>query len=203
MIKTSMASRADTQLAVFANSRNAMIIFDNSGRCLLSNDATSHLSGLSRDKIMGKYLSDLLPPELNKQLQTDLTIMMQKGSVAGEAYFSNSEQKTICFRYNASANIVAGCHLAILVRNPSSQQYDKSLDRRVNIDKLSPRERQILQLLALGHRGVDISDKLCISPETVRVHIRNALRKLQARTRSHAIAIAIRDDIIDLPEEKN
>lgn len=59
--------------------------------------------------------------------------------------------------------------------------------------QLSRRERQILDLLAAGHTGEEVAQALVISPETVRTHIRNAMEKLQARTRTHAVALALRD----------
>jgi DNA-binding NarL/FixJ family response regulator len=57
---------------------------------------------------------------------------------------------------------------------------------------LSPREREILDLIARGLRGEDIAAQLSISPETVRTHVRNAMEKLEAHTRAHAVAIALR-----------
>jgi DNA-binding NarL/FixJ family response regulator len=58
---------------------------------------------------------------------------------------------------------------------------------------LSTREREVLDLLARGLTGEDAAGRLGISPETVRVHVRNAMRKLDAGTRVHAVAIAIRE----------
>ena len=57
---------------------------------------------------------------------------------------------------------------------------------------LSDREREILTLLADGLTGAEIAERLYLSPETVRTHIRNAMSKLGASTRAHAIAIALR-----------
>lgn len=68
---------------------------------------------------------------------------------------------------------------------------------------LSAREREILGLLAHGLTGEQIAKRLYLSPETVRTHIRNARGKLDARTRSHAIAIALREGEIDLDEDKD
>lgn len=59
------------------------------------------------------------------------------------------------------------------------------------ISVLSRRERQILDLLSRGLTGEAIAQELFLSPETVRTHTRNAMTKLQARTRAHAIAIAL------------
>jgi DNA-binding CsgD family transcriptional regulator len=56
---------------------------------------------------------------------------------------------------------------------------------------LSKREREVLELLADGLSGAEIADHLVVSPETVRTHIRNAITKLGASTRSQAVAIAL------------
>ena len=57
---------------------------------------------------------------------------------------------------------------------------------------LSPREREVLDLLANGLTGEEVAVRLSLSPETIRTHIRNAMGKLNARTRVHAVAIALR-----------
>ena len=64
-------------------------------------------------------------------------------------------------------------------------------------DMLTSRERQILQLLADGMSNADVAAKLFISQETVKSHVRHILAKLEADTRTHAVAIALREAIID------
>jgi len=64
-------------------------------------------------------------------------------------------------------------------------------------DLLTPREREILQLLADGMSNADVAGKLFISQETVKSHVRHILTKLEADTRTHAVAIALREAIID------
>jgi DNA-binding NarL/FixJ family response regulator len=64
-------------------------------------------------------------------------------------------------------------------------------------DMLTAREREILQLLADGMSNADAAAKLFISQETVKSHVRHILTKLEADTRTHAVAIALRDAIID------
>src|SRR5213595_1781190 len=64
-------------------------------------------------------------------------------------------------------------------------------------DMLTPREREILQLLADGMSNADVAQRLFISQETVKSHVRHILAKLEADTRTHAVAIALRDAIID------
>jgi DNA-binding NarL/FixJ family response regulator len=62
---------------------------------------------------------------------------------------------------------------------------------------LTAREREILQLLADGMSNADVAAKLFISQETVKSHVRHILSKLEADTRTHAVAIALRTAIID------
>ena len=64
---------------------------------------------------------------------------------------------------------------------------------------LSKREREIMDLLAQGLTGEQVADRLVLSSETVKTHIRNAMSKLEASTRVHAIAIALREGFIQPP----
>jgi DNA-binding NarL/FixJ family response regulator len=64
------------------------------------------------------------------------------------------------------------------------------------IPKLTQREREVLRLLADGLRNEEIGKRLFISPETVRTHVRNATKKLDADTRTQAVAEAIRQHLI-------
>jgi DNA-binding NarL/FixJ family response regulator len=56
---------------------------------------------------------------------------------------------------------------------------------------LSPREREILGLLSQGLSGEEAAKQLYLSSETVRTHVRNAMSKLGAATRAHAVALAL------------
>ncbi len=58
---------------------------------------------------------------------------------------------------------------------------------------LSRREREILGLLSDGLSTDEVAEKLSLSAHTVRTHVKNAMRKLDASTRAHAVAIALRD----------
>jgi DNA-binding NarL/FixJ family response regulator len=57
--------------------------------------------------------------------------------------------------------------------------------------ELSGRETEILTLLARGLTGEEIAKRLVLSPETVRTHVRNAMGKLEARTRTEAVVKAL------------
>ena len=61
---------------------------------------------------------------------------------------------------------------------------------------LTQRERDVLRLLADGLANEEIGKRLQISPETVRTHVRKAMTKLEADTRTQAVATALRQSII-------
>ena len=61
---------------------------------------------------------------------------------------------------------------------------------------LSERERQVLRLLAEGGSYAEIGASLFLSPDTVRSHAQRAMQKLGARTRTQAVAVALREAVI-------
>ena len=66
---------------------------------------------------------------------------------------------------------------------------------------LTRREREILGSLAEGMSGAQIAEQLVLSPETVRTHVRNAMAKLGASTRSQAVALALQQRMITADPE--
>ncbi|HEX6154079.1 MAG TPA: response regulator transcription factor [Solirubrobacterales bacterium] len=63
--------------------------------------------------------------------------------------------------------------------------------------KLTRRQRQILQLLANGESTTVAARELDLSEETVKTHMKYALARLGARNRTHAVAIAMREALIE------
>jgi DNA-binding NarL/FixJ family response regulator len=61
---------------------------------------------------------------------------------------------------------------------------------------LTKRQREILQLLADGESTGVAARRLGLSEETVKTHMKNTLARLEARNRSHAVAIALRESLI-------
>lgn len=75
---------------------------------------------------------------------------------------------------------------------------DPDADRRGGTGStLTPRQREILQLIADGCSTDDAAKRLGLSTETVRTHAKATLPRLGARDRAHAVAIALRGSLID------
>ncbi len=62
--------------------------------------------------------------------------------------------------------------------------------------ELTERERDVLRLLANGNTYEEIGSQLFIASETVRTHVKKAMRRLDANTRTQAVATALRQELI-------
>ncbi len=113
-------------------------------------------------------------------------------------------------RHLASAALQAGANAYVSrVAGPGElrQAVEATISERPFVDpavpakgtrgKLTRRQRQILQLLADGESTTVAARELDLSEETVKTHTKNALARLGARNRTHAVAIAVRECLID------
>jgi DNA-binding NarL/FixJ family response regulator len=72
------------------------------------------------------------------------------------------------------------------------------LAEHVSDEVLTEREKDVLKHVAGGNRNRDIAERLFISEETVKVHVKHIMEKLGANDRTEAVTIALRRGIIDL-----
>jgi DNA-binding NarL/FixJ family response regulator len=86
--------------------------------------------------------------------------------------------------------------MGLLAKMQSSRFHD---DNGENWESLTPREREVLELLAGGASGEEISESLHIAPLTVRTHIRNLMSKLGVHSRLEAVSFALRNGLIEAP----
>jgi DNA-binding CsgD family transcriptional regulator len=68
--------------------------------------------------------------------------------------------------------------------------------RAATMSTLTPREREILGLVAQGRTNAEIGRQLFISAKTVSVHVSNVMAKLGASGRTEAVALARRDGVL-------
>jgi DNA-binding NarL/FixJ family response regulator len=113
-------------------------------------------------------------------------------------------------RHLASAAMQAGAS-AYVARTASAEEMARAvwaaLEHQRFIDpavppsgsrgKLTRRQREILQLLADGGSTAAAARELDLSEETVKTHTKNVLARLGAKNRTHAVAIALRECLID------
>jgi two-component system, NarL family, response regulator len=83
-------------------------------------------------------------------------------------------------------------------RQPVTAQVQARLDARADRPALTPRETQVLELIAEGMRNRQIASVLGLSEETVEVHVKNIRAKLDVKDRTAAVNVAIKRGIIHI-----
>lgn len=77
-----------------------------------------------------------------------------------------------------------------------------SADTEPTPDDLTPREREVLELVAQGATNAEIADQLGVSENTIKFHMKNILQKLHVRNRAEVVAYALRSGMIQLPPDE-
>jgi DNA-binding NarL/FixJ family response regulator len=84
-------------------------------------------------------------------------------------------------------------------RKSLSPEASFELAAHANLEPLTPAELDALQLIASGNTNKQIADYLGLTEDTVKGRVRNILSKLDANDRTHAVMIALKRGIIQLP----
>ena len=82
--------------------------------------------------------------------------------------------------------------------HPIGEDVRARLDERATHPTLTPREVQVLKLVAIGHRNKEIAALLGLSDETVPVHLKNIFSKLGVNERTAAVNVALRRGIVHI-----
>jgi DNA-binding CsgD family transcriptional regulator len=196
--------RARQFARVFNKSLVPMMIVDNQRRYTDANAAARLIFRMSIAEFRTRRIDDLTPPHMAARLAERWERLMRDGSAAGSYDIKFLDGSELTAVYGALANVLPGKHLIVFA--PAEWPEDEIVapeDEEVAAPDgpLTPREREVLTLVAAGADLAQIADELTISVTTVRTHHRNALQKLGARNRAHAIAMAMRHGLIDLPPE--
>lgn len=112
---------------------------------------------------------------LLKNLEPEDLAQMIRGAIKGEASISRTMASRILKEYGR------------LARH----------DHPPSVADLSPREKQVLKLVAQGKTNREIASALVITEHTVKNHLRNILEKLHVRNRVEAATLAVREGLME------
>jgi PAS domain S-box-containing protein len=169
--------------AIFDRSGAAMLVADDRRRYVDANPAACALLGRSREELVGLRIDDVVVPTHRQRVAATWSAFLAEGSVSGEIGLLDGEGRRVDASYRATASIAPGRHLSVLFA------HDRTPSR--NGGGISPREREVLQHVARGATSGEIAEELHLSEQTVRTHVRNAMERLHAKTRAHAVALAL------------
>ena len=207
------ASADDEALwAIFSQSRNPMLLADDDRRYVNANPAALALLGYDLTTLRTMRIDDITIPEYRPFLDDIWGAFLERGGSIGRFAVLRSDGTRVDIEFNATADVVPGLHLSLFI-NPSvtgeaqglddDEGDDKSFDEPVQAVAartgalLSPVEKKVMTLLALGLSWHEVADEMGLGPADVREAMQSAMQKLGARTRAHAVSIAIRAGEID------
>ena len=178
--------------SAFRNSRNAMALLDY-GRVLVDvNGALLTLLGHKRGELVGHSVTGLVVdgPRFS---DAEWRASLEGGQFAGEVELMRADGTPVAVQWDASTEVVTGRQFVLFVALSTSRWGGRF--RRTpspgEETKLTPREREVVSMVAMGATGPEIADELHLAHDTVRTHVRNAMAHLGARSRAHLVAKAI------------
>jgi PAS domain S-box-containing protein len=180
--------------SAFVESRNAMALLDDQRRVLDVNGACLRLVGHTRDEMRGHPIHRFVAhgPVLS---EAEWAAALTARRVTGEAEMVAADGSRTRVQWAASTEVVTGRRLVLVVVLSTSRWGPRFRrephDAGASGASLTPRERDVVRLIAAGATGPEIADELQIGQHTVRTHARNAMTKMGARSRAHLVALAI------------
>jgi PAS domain S-box-containing protein len=177
----------------FERSGNAMVLTDGQRMVVDVNPALLRLLGRKRQAVIGRPVSGFVAggPLASDE---DWAGALASGRFSGEAELVHADGSAVRVQWAASTETVTGRRLVLFVAVAVSRwgaRFRRSPSPEAPPRALTPRQREIVHLVALGASGPEIGDELHISHDTVRTHVRNAMDNLGARSRAHLVAKAL------------
>jgi PAS domain S-box-containing protein len=169
----------------------AMLLADDARRYVDVNDAACELLGLDRATLLEAGVDGLTPPALRGRVPALWERFLAQGSMQGVYELTDASGELVRITYLAIARVLPGRHLScLLTAYPAASP-----------GVLSGRERDVVNLAAQGMTSREIAEVLSVSRATVETHFRRAVKRLSARNRAHAIALALARGEIVLPAD--
>jgi len=184
--------------SVFEQSSNPMALVTESRRFAEVNPSMQHWLDYSRDELVGKHVWDFLPESKQPIVESEWQTFLATGEAAGEHELLRGDGLVVHFEFAAHTELVTGRRLVLFVAMHGELETAEGEPVRGGPEGqvLSPREREVVELVARGNSGQEIADELGLSPETIRTHVDNAKVKFDARNRAQLVAMALGSGLI-------
>lgn len=195
----SVSSAAVRLRTALERSRHPMLIADDQRRWVTGNAAACDLLGIAWEEIPWRTMDDFTPPSERKRLEDQWGAFLASGGAEGWYQLYIPDRGEVPVEFSATANVLPARHLSVFIPHDEASAVEQAKSASwapVAIEgsgrlQLTEREREVMTLVASGLQSGDIAERLFLSPETVKSHVHNALAKLGAHTRAHAVAIAL------------
>ncbi len=178
----------------FNQSRNAMVLLDDDRRHVEVNGAYVQLLGYRPSELIGRPVYELRADHSGISEQEWRAALRQK-QFTGTIELVRADGGHLTAEYAGHPEVVTGRQLILFVALRVARGGRMRDDSAPGTPRpeLSPRELDVVRLLALGFSGPEVADELRIAHNTVRTHTRNAMTKVSARSRAQLVAKTLAD----------
>lgn len=173
-----------------------MVLANDERRYVAANTAACLLLRMPEEEVLRLRIDDLAPAESQSMVEPLWSDFIREGVQEGLFDLRTPDGGTVRVEYSATANVEPGRHLSIWIFPPERDQRQEPLSKRSAL--LTPREREVLAMVAMGRGSTWIAMELGVSASTIETHVRHCLEKLGARNRAHAIALGVQAGEITL-----
>lgn len=178
----------------FTHSKNAMVLLDDDRRHVEVNGAYLQLLGYRRAALIGRPVYEFVVGGPIVTLPEWRTILSRKQFV-GATDLIRADGGKVWVEFAGHPETVTGQRLVLFVILTTSRRGRRrsagpggTVGAEATNAGLTPREFEVIQLVALGLNGREIAQELHLAHDTVRTHVRNAMTKLGARSRAQLVA---------------
>lgn len=174
---------------VFERTANPIAMLDESRRLLALNTAGVRLLGYRPGELVGRQIDELIASPPRPQREREWRHLVRTGEQSGSHIYRRHDGSQIQIDFAIRLVLVGERRLLVSVVLPLGRL---TLARRVGdgTAPLTPREREVVALIALGRETKGIAEELFISAQTVRTHVQHAMAKLGVHTRAELVAVA-------------
>jgi PAS domain S-box-containing protein len=176
----------------FNQSRNAMVLLDDDRRHVEVNGAYVKLLGYRPSELIGRSVSELRADGATVSTGQWHAALRQK-QFTGTIEMLRADGGRVTVEFAGHPELVTGRQLVLFValRVARGGRLREGADPGATRPELSPRELDVVRLLALGFSGPEVAEELRIAHNTVRTHTRNAMTKVGARSRAQLVAMSL------------
>jgi PAS domain S-box-containing protein len=186
----------------FNLSANPMILLQPDRVLVGVNDAFLKTFGYSRAHALGRNLDSFVAVGSRLRVIMDWRDLLRTGRLNGEREMVRADGRHVRAQFAAHREIVTGRDLVLGVVLDLDTRPMRCSEAPIDTSALAltPREREVVALVAMGRRRREIADELFISDSTVKTHLRNAMHKLDVHSQAQLVAVALARGLIE-PEQ--
>ena len=184
--------------SAFDHSATPMALLRANRVLIAVNQALVEDLGYQPEDAIGRRSDLFVAPTSRRRLQRDWARLQRTGRLTGERELVGADGRRIHVQFAAHSERITGRQVVLYVVLDLRLQPLELKGRPLAPAKpLTPRELEVVGEIAMGRRWHEIAADLFITQSTVKTHVRNAMRKVGARSQAQLVAISLAAGMLD------